>query len=190
MIRHNLGGPLGNLDLPRHQLISLACVPNNTFHLWLTTTFNGSMIIPDKALQHLPPGMRDILHLIKQNAAAIYVRELLHLRQDQINILQNNPRQHQLTPLSSNFEDVIVSWYRDSSQWRSFNRQHRDRHSPLHGLRPLPILYRTHINIHISLYHPLFFLLLNGYLSRWLCTAGHPYRTQHTRDNMRVMQAQ
>jgi hypothetical protein len=82
MIRRNLGGPRDDLDLTRHQLISLACVANNTFHLWLTTTFNGSMIISDKALQHLPPGMRDILHLIKQNAAAIYVREPLHSGQD------------------------------------------------------------------------------------------------------------
>jgi len=71
------------------------------------------MIIPDEALQHLPLGMRDILHLIKQNAAAIYVCEPLHSGQDRINILQNNLRQHQLTPLSSNFKDVIVSWYRD-----------------------------------------------------------------------------
>jgi hypothetical protein len=82
MIRHNLGGPHGNLDLTRCQLISLACVANNTFHLWLTTTFNGSMIIPDKALQHLPLDMRDILHLIKQNAAAIYVCKPLHSGQD------------------------------------------------------------------------------------------------------------
>jgi hypothetical protein len=52
MICRNLGGPHGNLDLTRHQLISLVCVANNTFHPWLTTTFNGSMIIPDKALQH------------------------------------------------------------------------------------------------------------------------------------------
>jgi hypothetical protein len=66
MIRRNLGGPRGSLDLTRCQLISLACVANNTFHLWLTTTFNGSMIIPDEALQHLPPGMRVILHLIKK----------------------------------------------------------------------------------------------------------------------------
>jgi hypothetical protein len=69
------------------------------------------MIIPDEALQHLPPGMRDILHLTKQNAAAIYVHEPLHSGQDRINILQNNLRQHQLTPLSSNLEDVIISWY-------------------------------------------------------------------------------
>jgi hypothetical protein len=71
------------------------------------------MIIPDKALQHLPLGMRDILHLIKQNAAAIYVRKPLHSGHNQINILQNNLRQHQLTPHSSNFKHVIVSWYRD-----------------------------------------------------------------------------
>ena len=99
MIRRNLGGPRGNLDLTRRGLISLACVANNTVHLWLTTTFNGSMITPDEALQHLVPVMRDILHLIKQNAAANYVRKPLYSRQDQINIFQNNQRQHQLTPL-------------------------------------------------------------------------------------------
>jgi hypothetical protein len=71
------------------------------------------MIIPDEALQHLSLGMRDILHLIKQNAAAIYVHEPLHSGQDQIYILQNNLRRHQLTPLSSNFKNVIVSWYHD-----------------------------------------------------------------------------
>jgi hypothetical protein len=78
MICRNLGGPRSNLALTCHQLISLACVANNTFHLWLTTTLNGGMIIPDEALQHPPLGMRDILHHIKQNAAAIYVGKPLH----------------------------------------------------------------------------------------------------------------
>ncbi len=82
MIRRNLGSSCGNLDLTRCQIISLACVANNTYRLWLTTTFNASMITPDKSLQHLPPGMRDILQPIKQNAAAICVREPLHSGQD------------------------------------------------------------------------------------------------------------
>ena len=75
---HNLDGPHSNFALIHHCFISLACVTNNTFHLWLTTTFNGGMIIPDKALQHLPPGMRDILHLVKQNAVTIYVHKPLY----------------------------------------------------------------------------------------------------------------
>jgi hypothetical protein len=50
--RRNLGSPRGYLALIHRQLISLASVANNTYHLWLTTTFNGSMIIPDKALLH------------------------------------------------------------------------------------------------------------------------------------------
>jgi hypothetical protein len=33
MIRRNLGGPRGDLDLTRRRLISLARVANNTFHL-------------------------------------------------------------------------------------------------------------------------------------------------------------
>jgi hypothetical protein len=46
----NLGGPFRDLALICRQLILLACVANNTFHLWLTTTFNGGTIIPDEAL--------------------------------------------------------------------------------------------------------------------------------------------
>jgi hypothetical protein len=111
--RQNLGGPRGDLALIRHQLISLASVANNTFHLWLTTTINGGMVIPPDALQHLPPGMRDIFQLISLNDAAIYVREPLHSGHDRIHILQQNLRQNPHTPLSSNFKDIIVGWYRD-----------------------------------------------------------------------------
>jgi hypothetical protein len=44
MVHKKLGGPCGNLALICRQLISLACIANNTYHLWLTTTFNGSTI--------------------------------------------------------------------------------------------------------------------------------------------------
>ncbi len=111
VVRRNLGGPRGNLALTRRWLISLACVANNTFHLWLTIPFNGGMIIPPDALQHLPSGVRDILNLVTLPTAAVYVREPFHSGQDRIHILQNNLRQNLHTPLSSNFEDVVVGWY-------------------------------------------------------------------------------
>ena len=113
VVRRNLGGPRGDLALVRRRLISLASVANNTFHLWLTTTINGGIIIPPDALQHLPPGVRDIFQLISLTDAAIYVREPLHSGRDRIHILQNNLRQNPYTPLSSNFEDIIVGWYHD-----------------------------------------------------------------------------
>jgi len=113
VVCRNLGGPRGDLALVRRRLISLASVTNNTFHLWLTTTINGGILIPPNSLQHLPPGVQDILHLISLNDAAIYVREPLHSGQNRIHILQNNLRQNPHTPISSNFEDIIVGWYRD-----------------------------------------------------------------------------
>ena len=73
----DLGGPHGDLALIRHQLISLAIVANNVFHLWLTTFFNNNVIIPLNTLNYLPLGVRDILHLIQNNASAIYVHERL-----------------------------------------------------------------------------------------------------------------
>ncbi len=84
---------------------------NNTFHLWLTIPFNGGMVIPPDALQHLPSGVQDILNLITLPTAAVYVREPLHSGQDRIHILRNNLCQNLHTPLSSNFEDIIVGWY-------------------------------------------------------------------------------
>ena len=113
VVRQNLGGPRGDLALVRRRLISLASVANNTFHLWLTTTINGNVIISPDALQHLPPGVRDIFHLISLKDAAIYVREPLHSGRDRIHILRNNLRQNPHNPISSNFEDIIVKWYRD-----------------------------------------------------------------------------
>ena len=113
VVRRNLGGPRGDLAIVRRRLISLASVANNTFHLWLTTTFNGGVIIPLDTLQHLPSGVRDILQLVALPAAAIYVREPLPSGQDRINVLQNNLCQKLHDPSSFNFNDIIVGWYRD-----------------------------------------------------------------------------
>jgi hypothetical protein len=113
VVRRNLGGPRGDLAIICRRLVSLASMANNIFHLWLTTPFNGGMIIPPYALQHLPPGVQDFFNLISLPTAAIYVREPLHSGQERIQILQNNLRQSPLNPLSSNFEDIIVGWYRN-----------------------------------------------------------------------------
>ena len=109
-VRCNLGGSRGDLAIIRRRLISLASVANNTFHLWLTTPFNGTMIIPPDTLQHLPPGVRNILQLVALPAAAVYVREPLPSGQDRISILQHNLHK-KLNNL--NFTDTIVGWYRD-----------------------------------------------------------------------------
>ena len=53
----NLGGTRGDLALIRRRLISLAVIANNTFHLWLTTFFDGAMIIPPEGLVHVQPGI-------------------------------------------------------------------------------------------------------------------------------------
>ena len=57
--------------------------------------------------------MRDILQLVALPTAAIYVREPLPSGQDRIDILQNNLLRQKLHDPSSNFNDIIVSWYRD-----------------------------------------------------------------------------
>jgi hypothetical protein len=88
-------------------------VANNTFHLWLTIPFNGGMIIPPDALQHLLSRVQDILNLVTLPNAAVYVCKPLHSGQDRIHILRNNLHQNLHTPLSSNFEDIIVGWYRE-----------------------------------------------------------------------------
>jgi hypothetical protein len=80
--RCNLGGPRGNLALIRRWLILLACVANNTYHLWLNTTFNGGTIIPPGTLQYFPPGVQDILQILMKNDATIFVRKPLQSRQD------------------------------------------------------------------------------------------------------------
>ena len=113
IVRRNLGGPCGNLAIIQRQLISHACVANNILHLWLTTTFNGHTIIPLDSLKYIPPGVRDILQLIRHNDAAIYVREPLQSGQDRIRILLQNLHQHHTNPISSNFDDIVISWYHD-----------------------------------------------------------------------------
>jgi hypothetical protein len=87
VVRQNLGGPRGDLALICRQLISLAFVANNTFHLWLTTPFSSGMIIPPDALQPLSSGVLDILQLISLNNATIYVCEPLSSGHNRICIL-------------------------------------------------------------------------------------------------------
>ena len=99
--------------LIQRRLISLAVIANNTYHLWLTTFFDGAMIIPPENLAHVPPGIRDILTIVGDAASAIYVREPLHAGQDRIDILLGNLRSSTTDPPSLTFEDIIVSWYKD-----------------------------------------------------------------------------
>jgi hypothetical protein len=113
VVRHNLGGPRGDLAIIRRRLISHACVANSILHLWLTTTFNGHTIIPLDSLKYIPPGARDILQLVQRDDAAIYVREPLQSGQDRICILLQNLRQHPTNSISSNFDDIVISWYCD-----------------------------------------------------------------------------
>jgi hypothetical protein len=87
VVRCNLGGSRGDLAIIHRCLILLACVANNAYHLWLTTTFNGGTIIPSNILQYLLPGIRDILHIITKNNSAIYVRKPLHSGHDRLHIL-------------------------------------------------------------------------------------------------------
>jgi hypothetical protein len=51
-MRRNLGSTRGDLALTRRWLISMAVVANITFHLWLTTLFNGTTIVPPESLAH------------------------------------------------------------------------------------------------------------------------------------------
>ena len=115
-MRQNQGGKRGDLAIIHRRLISLACVGNNPFHLWLNTSFEEKNIITPEALKHAPQGVRDILLLVKDNTSAIYVHEPLPLGKDRIQKLQHNLRQHRLSPKSSTFncfEDTIVHWYCD-----------------------------------------------------------------------------
>ena len=112
-VRKNLGGTRGDLALIRRRLISLAVIANNTFHLWLTTFFDGAMIIPPEGLIHVPPGIQDILTIVGDTASAIYVREPLHAGQNRIDILLCNLRSRNTDPTSLTFEDIVVSWYKD-----------------------------------------------------------------------------
>ena len=112
-VRRNLGGTRGDLALIRRRLIFLAVVANNTFHLWLTTSFNDARIIPPESLDHLPPGVRDILTIVRNAASATYVREPLHDGQDCINILLDNLRSSTTDPPLITFEDILVSWFQE-----------------------------------------------------------------------------
>jgi hypothetical protein len=92
----------------------MAVVANNTFHLWLTTYFNkATVIVPSESLVHVPPGVRDILQLVENDASAIYVRKPLPAGQDCIDILLHNLQSSSIDPTSINFEDIVVSWYLD-----------------------------------------------------------------------------
>jgi len=116
VVRRNLGSPRGDLAIICCQLILLACVANNTFHLWLNTSFEEKNFITPEALKYGPQGVHDILLLVKDNTFAIYVREPLPSSKDHIQKLQHNLRQHRLSPISStfySFEDTIVHWYCD-----------------------------------------------------------------------------
>jgi hypothetical protein len=83
------------------------------FHLWLTTLFNDTMIIPPEDLVHVPPGIRDILTIVRNTASAIYVHEPLHDGQNRIDILRDNLRSSTTDPPSLSFEDIVVSWFKD-----------------------------------------------------------------------------
>ncbi len=52
VVHQNLGGLRGDLAIIRCQLISLACVANNAFHLWLNTSFKKKNIITPEALKY------------------------------------------------------------------------------------------------------------------------------------------
>jgi hypothetical protein len=92
----------------------MAVIANNTFHLRLTTYFNkATKIVPPESLHHIPPGVRDILQLVEDNASAIYVREPLPTRQDRIDILLHNLQSSSINPTSINFDNTIVSWCSD-----------------------------------------------------------------------------
>jgi hypothetical protein len=113
VVQRNLGGTQGDLTLTRRWLISMAIVTNNTFHLLLTTLFNGTTIVPHESLAHVPPGVQGILTLAGNNISAIYVRKPLPDGQGHIDILLDNLRSSSVNPSSLTFEDIIVSWFSD-----------------------------------------------------------------------------
>jgi hypothetical protein len=96
VVRRQLGGPRGDLAIICRRLVSLACVTNNAFHLWLNTSFKGKTIITPEVLKNVPQGVRDILLHVKDNNSAICVREPLPSGKDPIQKLQHNLRQHRL----------------------------------------------------------------------------------------------
>ena len=96
IVQQHLGDPRGDLAIIRRRLILLACVANNAFRLWLNASFETRTIITVEAPQHVPPGIRDILLLVKDNSSTIYVREPLPFGKHHIQKLQHNLRQHRL----------------------------------------------------------------------------------------------
>jgi hypothetical protein len=66
VVCQQLGSPTSDLAIICHHLISLACVVNNAFHLWLNTSFKGKTIItpecPTGCPQHPSACQRQHLH--------------------------------------------------------------------------------------------------------------------------------
>jgi hypothetical protein len=105
-----------NLAIICCQLILLACVANNTFHLWLSTSFGNRNIITVEALQHVQQGISTMLLLVQEHTSAIYDCKPLPSGWDCIQKLQHNFGQHHPSPISSifyNFENTTVHWYCD-----------------------------------------------------------------------------
>ena len=71
------------------------------------------MIIPPEGAVHVPPGIREILTIVRNTSSAIYVREPLHDGQNRIDILLHNLRSSTTDLPSSSFEDIVVSWFTD-----------------------------------------------------------------------------
>ena len=69
--------------------------------------------IPSETLHNLPPDVHDIILLVYCDSTVIYVRKPLPPGQDRVAILHRNLRQHPTTPISSNFNNIITSWYHD-----------------------------------------------------------------------------
>jgi hypothetical protein len=113
VVRKKMGRPRGDLALICRRLISFACIANNTYHLWLTTTFSSNTIISSETLHNRCPGVCDILLLVYCDDTAIYVRKPLPPGQDRVTILQHNLHQNLTTPISSNFNTIIASRYHD-----------------------------------------------------------------------------
>jgi hypothetical protein len=90
----------------------MAVVANITFHLWLTTLFNGTTIVPPESLAH-DHREYETLSLSLVNTSAIHVREPLPAGQDRIDILLDNLWSSSVDPPSLSFEDIIVSWFSD-----------------------------------------------------------------------------
>ena len=54
-----------------------------------------------------------ISYKLSQNEAAIYVRKPLHSGQIRIDILLKNLLQHPTDPISFDFDNIVICWYRD-----------------------------------------------------------------------------